>query len=280
LAKQNYEESKTRFDLGLAAEYDYIYAEVQMHNLMPTILQVENGIAQAKLYLKVLMGVEHTTPLAVEGNLAEYEREVAINAFPNDISLTNNTDLIQLEIQQKQLQKQLQLQRTQRMPTLVGFAQYGYSGSRANEMTLPLFGTPMTVAASEEWYTTGALVGLQLNVPIFNGMTNVMKEKQIKASAKSLELQRGYVEDNLTLLIQTSLNNMAKAVEQMDSNKKGVELAQKGYDIAEKRYETGAGTMLELRSSSVAFTQAKLAYSQAIADYLAAQADYKKVIGQ
>jgi outer membrane protein TolC len=32
LAKQNYEEAKQRFDLGIAAEYDYIQAEVQMQN--------------------------------------------------------------------------------------------------------------------------------------------------------------------------------------------------------------------------------------------------------
>lgn len=278
LAKQNYEEALRRFNLGLAAEYDYISAEVQMQNLIPTISQVENGIEQAKSFLKVLMGVDLSIPISVEGKLIDFERNVSRLTNAGTISLENNSDLIQLDIQQKQLQKQFELQRTQRLPTLAGFGRYGYSGSATKDFSFPL--SPQPVPGTKKIFTDGLLVGLQLSIPIFNGLTNIMKEKKIEVSSKTLQIQRGYVEDNLTLQATVANNNMAKAIEQMEASKKGIQLAEKGYTISQERYNNGMGTMLELRSSSQALTQAKLSYNQAITDYLTAKADYEKVIGE
>ena len=280
LAKQNYEEALQRFNLGLAAEYDYISAEVQMQNLVPTISQVENGIAQAKSFLKVLMGLDLYIPINVQGKLTDFEQNVAISANSGDISLDNNSDLIQLDIQMQQLQKQFQLQRTQRLPTLVGFGRYGYSLSAIKDVTLSLGEMPMQIEARKDNFSDGLLVGLQLNIPIFSGFTKIMKEKQIGVSAKTLQIQRSYVEDNLNLQATVAIDNMAKAIVQMEASKKGIELAEKGYKISQERYNQGMGTMLEMRSSSQALTQAKLSYNQAIADYLAAKADYEKVIGE
>jgi len=279
LAKQNYEEAKQRFDLGLAAEYDCISAEVQMQNLIPTISQVENGIVQAKSFLKVLMGLDMSIPISVQGKLTEFERNVASSTNSRDISLNNNSDLIQLDIQMQQLKKQFQLQRTQRLPTLAGFGRYGYSGTATNTINLPPEFGGAPIQARKDLLPDGLLVGLQLNIPIFNGFTNIMKEKKIEVSAKTLQIQRGYVEDNLTLQATVANDNMAKAIIQMEASKKGIQLAEKGYNISQERYNQGMGTMLELRSSSQALTQAKLSYNQAIADYLSAKADYEKVTG-
>ena len=280
LARQNYQEAKQRFDLGLAAEYDYIQAEVQMQNLIPTLAQIQNGISQAKSFLKVLMGIDILIPIKVEGRLTEFENSVALLSGSQTISLHNNSDLIQLGIQQQLIDKQLQLQRSMRLPTLAGFGRYGFSGTGTKDVTINFGGMPMQIAAKNEWFTDGMLVGLQLNIPIFSGFTNTIKEKKIQITARTLGIQRAYVEDNLHLQVTVAMDNMRKAVEQMEAGKKGIQLAQKGYNISQERYNNGMGTMLELRSASQALTQAKLSYNQAIADYLVAKADYEKVIGQ
>jgi outer membrane protein TolC len=184
-----------------------------------------------------------------------------------------------LDIQQQQLQKQWQLQRTQRFPTLVGFGRYGYSLSAIKDTEINFGGMPIHMEARKDRFSDGMIVGLQLNVPIFSGFTNTVREKRIEVSAKTLQIQRGYVEDNLNLQVTAAMNSMSKAVEQMEASKKGIQLAEKGYKISQERYNNEMGTMLELRSSSQALTQAKLSYNQAIADYLTAKADYEKVIG-
>jgi outer membrane protein TolC len=279
VAKQNYDNAKRLYEVGAAAEYDLVSSEVQMRNLMPNLLQVENGVKQSKLFLKVLMGVGAEVELVVDGNLVNFEQELKEFTENQTITLTNNTDLIQLDIQQKKLTKALQIQRTQRMPTLVGFGKYGYSGTGNKAMTMDFMGQLMPVDKSSEFYSDGLIVGLQLNVPILNGWTNITKEKQLKIQSLQLDMQRDYLESSLNVQAVAALDNMKKAVEQVESNKDNVRLAQKGYDISQKRYDTGMGTMLELQGAALALTQSKLSYSQSISDYLSAKSEFEKIVG-
>ncbi|GHV58823.1 transporter [Bacteroidia bacterium] len=291
LAEENYKQAKKRFEAGVAAEYDCVSAEVQMTNLQPTLLQVENGIAQAKLYLKVLMGVEMSVELTVQGNLSDFENEVFGLNDNSNIDLSNNIDLKQLDIQYKQLDKAISIQNTSHLPTLVGFGSYGYTAAPSRDMNLifgadpdatpPNPGMPVTMKGqSSKMLNDGLILGLQLNIPIFSGMTNVHKTKQLKIQAQELKIQRDYAENQLNVAALTSRDNMDKAVKQVEAAKKAIMLSQKSYDISAKRYETGMGTMIELQSAQVAVTQANLSYQQAISDYLTAKADYEKIIGQ
>lgn len=281
IAKQNYDESKIRFEQGIVSEYDFISAEVQMRNIMPSLLQMENGIDQAKMMFKIFIGLDMNTPITVEGNLADLEKEISIIPEVEHLSLENNSDLKQLEIQQGQLEKQLQLQRTQLMPTLAAFGSFNYMASGYDKaQTMEMMGMPMTIPAGLTWYDPALSVGVQLNVPIFHGWTKMTQQKQTKIRIQELALQKEFVKDNLTVQVVTAVDNMKKAAEQMESNKKNLELADKGYKISQKRYETGAGIMLELRNSTLSLMEAKLAYSQAIADYLNAKAEFEKVVGQ
>jgi outer membrane protein TolC len=149
------------------------------------------------------------------------------------------------------------------------------------DATPPNPGMPITMKGQgPKMLNDGLVLGLQLNIPIFSGMSNVYKTKQLKIQANELKIQRDYTENQLSVQARTSLDNMNKAVKQVDATKKGIALAQKAYDISAKRYETGVGTMIELQSAQVAVTQANLLYQNAIHDYLTAKADYEKILGQ
>ena len=283
LAGEVYSQAKKRFELGLSAEYDAISAEVQMKNLQPNLLEVENGIERAKLYLKALMGIDASVPLIIKGNLSDYEKDIyAAGGGPGEQTpplpgAIGNTDLKQLDIQKQLLQKSLQLQQTQRMPTLAAFGQYGYAGT-GNKASTSFF-TGQFSPASKSWFSQGLLVGLQLNIPLTGIFTNTFKEKQIAVQIHQLSIQRDYLEKNIDLQIRTAVDNMNKAAKQVEAARKNEQLAHKGYEIASKRYENGAGTVLELQNASLAVTQSRLTYNQSIESYLSSKADLDKLLG-
>jgi len=240
------------------------------------MMEVENGIEQVKMLLKMLMGLEITQPLKVTGNLVDHKIGID-NANTYALSLDANTDLRQLDIQSQQLEKVLSIQRTQRMPTLVAFGNYGYGGT-GNKAGFNFIRQEYT-PASTSWFSQGMLAGLQLSIPLTGIFKNTAKENQTKIQIKQLSTQRDYLEESLKLQIRTALNNMDNAAKQAESAKNNEDLAQKGYDISMKRYETGMGIILEVQNTSLALTQAQLSRRQAIASYLNAKADYEKVIG-
>ena len=276
LAEEVYQQAKQRFEIGLGSELDAVSAEVQMTNLLPSMMEVENGIEQVKMLLKMLMGLEITQPLEVTGNLIDHKIGID-NANTYALSLNENTDLRQLDIQGQQLQKALSIQRTQRMPTLVAFGSYGYGGTGNKAGSNPL--TQQFSPATTSWFSQGMLAGLQLSIPLTGIFKNAAKENQTKIQIKQLSTQRDYLEESLKLQVRTALSNMDNAAKQAESAKNNEDLAQKGYDISMKRYETGMGIIIEVQNASLALTQAQLSRRQAIASYLNAKADYEKVIG-
>ncbi|MDR1517107.1 MAG: TolC family protein [Dysgonamonadaceae bacterium] len=278
LAKQNMETAKKAYDLGLVAAYDYLSAEVQVKNLEPTLLQTENGIEQAKMYLKVLIGIDAVLAIEVTNTLADFEANIVTMGSLDELLLENNSDLRQLDIQKKQLDRSLLLQRSQRIPTFAAFANYTYAGT-GNKAGYSFMDPTQWNPATTSWFSQGLIGGFQLNVPITSIFTLSAKEKQLKIQRTALGIQRGYARDGLRVQAVSALNNMNKAVQQVDAAKQSVELSDTAYSIASKRYENGMGTILELQNAALAVTQAKLSYHQAISDYLSSKADLEKLLG-
>ena len=296
------DQTRVQYEHGLASEYNLLTAEVQLSNLQPSIIQTANSIDIAKRLLKMYLSLPENVDIALVGTLDDF-RDAILNGneeLTTDIS--GNSQLRQLDIQAELLAQNLKLTQTSRMPTLVAFGQFSYSG---NDMQRPDFsammgggaaggatggagaaggatgnaGTAESVKNSFYWQHPIS-VGLQLSIPIFSGFKNTNKVKQVRNQLRQLDIQREYLAKSTDVQVRSAINNLLTAREKMFANEKTVAQAQKAYDISNTRYKAGAGTILELNSSELSLTQAKLNYSQAIYDYLSAKADYDQMIGK
>ncbi|MDR2651988.1 MAG: TolC family protein [Prevotellaceae bacterium] len=267
-AEENYKNIDAKYKQGLVSEYDKIRAEVQMRSIKPNVVSAENGIRLAMLQLKVLMGIDPTVEIEIEGNLKDHERGMftrQVNA--SALNLEQNSDLKQLDLNAEMLKKQLSIQRTNYLPTLS--ASFGYMYTSLNN-DFRVF--------HYNWFPYSTL-GLNLNIPLFNASTS-KKTKQIKIQIQQMEDTRLNTERQLNMLVQNYLNNMSSSVEQLISDKENINQAEKGRAIAVKRYEVGAGTILEVNDSEIALTQAELVYNQSIYNYLTSKADLYKTLGR
>jgi len=278
LAEESYKQAQKRFEAGISAEYDAISAKVQMQNLQPNLLLTENAIEQAKMYLKILMGVDASMPMAIIGSLAEYESGIMDNNSLQLLSASENSNIKQLDIQKMQLNKALQMQQTLRMPTLAAFGNFTYEGTSNKAGENPF--THQPTPASSSWYSKGLIAGLQLSVPLSAIFTNTAAEKQTKIQIEELEIQRDYLKNSIDEQVRVAQNSMDVAAKQIQAAKDNETLAQKGYNISSKRYETGMGTILELQNAALQVTQTQLAHRQAVANYLSAKADLELLIGK
>ncbi len=267
-SEDNFNVVSAKYQQGKVSEYDKISAEVQMRSLKPSVVSAGNGVNLAMLQLKVLLGMDSNMPVAVTGNLKDYEMAMFTRQArpqPEDI-VAGNTTLRQLELNKDMLQRNLKLKYSNFMPTLAASFQYMYTSMSESWRIMHYTWTP---------YST---IGLSLSIPLFKG-GNFSQVKQAKLQLKQLDQTRINTERQLKMQATSYLNNMSASTEQVVSNKEAVLQAVKGRDIAEKRYEVGRGTILELNNSEVALTQAQLTYNQSIYDFLVAKADLDLVMG-
>ena len=282
------ENTKTLYENGLAAEYDYITAQVQLSNLKPQIIQAKNGISITKLQLKMYLSIPEEVELEVTGSLDDF-RDVVLLGEDYSYDLANNTTLRTLDLQSELLEHQEKLIQTTRMPTIAAFGQISYIGQEHSDLS-KLMGGGMGGGAgtgagttvqeqSKFWWQYPITIGAQISIPIFAGLKKHNQLREVRNQQMQLAEQRSYAEKGVKLQIQQSINTLLTARETMLSNELTVEQAQKAYDISYTRYGAGAGTILELNSSQLSLTQAQLNYSQSIYNYLSAHAEYQKALG-
>ena len=273
--------TKELFENGLAAEYDYITAQVQLSNLKPQLLQAEKGIELTKLQLKMYLSIPEEVDINIIGELDNFRDKVLMHT-DYDVDLSKNTTIVNLELQSELLDHQEKLIQTTRMPTIAAFGQISYIGQeRVNLGGLlgGMAGGATTENQSKFWWQYPINVGAQISIPLFAGFNKTNQIKAIRNQRAQLDVQRDYAERGVKLQVQQSINTLLTARESMLANELTVEQAQKAYEISYTRYSAGAGTILELNNSLLTLTQAQLNYSQAIYDYLSAHAAYEKALG-
>lgn len=98
-AEINFEVVSAKYAQGTVSEYDKIRADVQVRSLKPGVVSARNGINLARLQLQVLMGMNTDIPVAVEGNLKDYEMVMFRRQLSADpLSLQNNSSLKQMDM--------------------------------------------------------------------------------------------------------------------------------------------------------------------------------------
>ena len=287
--------TKKLYDNGLASEYDYLTAQVQLSNLRPQVLQTENAISITKLQLKMYLSLPSEVDVEVVGTLDGFRDKVLLSEdYSRDIS--DNTTLRSLDIQAQMLKHQEQLLKSSRMPMVAAFGQVSYNGQERVDLSGLMGGmagggntnagdvAAQTRAAanasqSKFWWQCPISVGAQISIPLFAGFKTVNQLREVRNQMSQLDIQRQYAEEGIRLQVEQAINTLITARETMLSNERTVEQAEKAYNISLTRYNAGAGTILELNSSQLSLTQAQLSYSQSIYDYLSAYASYEKTLG-
>ena len=268
-AKETLKSTEAGFEQGVVSEYDLIRAKVQVNNLNPSYNAAKNGLELAVLQLKMILSLPQEQEIVFLENLEDFsDRIVSVTDAESERAVNNNSELRQLDLNIMSLQHNLKMVNSQHLPSLSAFGQYTYQ-TQAEDFRF-----------SEYNWVGSAAVGLQLSIPIFNGRTVVNKAKQLKISLQELQLQKQYASDGIDLQIQSAINNMKAAQEQLSVNKDAISQAERGYEIAKVRYQTGSGTILELNDSELSMTQANLNYQQSLYDFLTAQTNLEKVLGR
>lgn len=269
LAEENFNVVNAKFGQGSVSEFDKISAEVQMRSVKPNLISAGNAVTLSALQLKVLMGITADVTLYIDDSLKRYEQSVFANELDTfNEGLSNNSTMMQFDLNEKLLNQNRKSLYTGFMPTLGAQFQYQYQSMNNTDWN----------AFKYNWAGSSS-IAFSLSIPLYRA-SNFTKLKTNRIQINQLQQSRIDTERKLNMQITSYRNNMQASSEQVSSNKENVLQANKAVEIASKRYEVGKGTVLELNNSQVQLTQAELTYNQSIYDYLVSKADLDQVLGR
>lgn len=266
-ALADYNDVKEKYENGRVAKYDLIRADVALQNAKPSMYDAKNNIELCLWKLKALLGVDLDMNIACVGSLADYSDQMKEVALNSEVSLTENSTMKQLELQDEMLHKTYQMQLAKYYPSLNLSLSYQWIAMEDNLKLKDYTWNPYSVA------------GLSLTIPIFSGGQRFHSVKQTKVQREQLQLQKENTARELEVAVRQSLSSMDTYVKQFEAAEKNIEGAETGYDIAQKRYDVGSGTLLELQDSQLALLQARLNLNQSVYNYLVAKSSLDKILG-
>ena len=264
-AAKNLERTEQNYNTGKSSEYEYLRAQVNVKNAEPNMYSAMTAIDLAIWQLKAVMGVDLEANIGVVGNIDQYKDEMlAFSIISENINLDNNSTLIQLQMQEQQIERTVKMTKYHYIPTLAASFSYNYMA--------------MGDDFKFKWYPY-SVVGLSLNIPIFDGFSTSSNIRQYKAAKNIMQLNREDTERNLKITLKNYENQITTCMKNYAAAESTVEVAQRSYDIAERMYELGKATLLELNDAMIGLVQAQLTMSQAVYNFMVTKSSIEELEG-
>lgn len=255
---------KVQHEVGLASRFDLLRSEVRMVNMKPQVIQAKNNLKIMELNLKTILGLDQEQEIDIKGEMLYEPVELSLEALLEE-ALLNRPEIHQLRYQKMMAGENLKIARSGALPTLSLSGQFNYWADKLK------FGEDVW----QDYYA----VNLVLTIPIFNGMSNLARVGQAKATIKEIEFNERGLLDQLRFEVRQAILKVEEAKEKLLSQEKNVEQAEESQRIAELNFAEGMITVLDISQAQTALTQARVNYSQALFDYVMAMAALDRAIG-
>lgn len=261
--EKHLQQTRKLYENGLASRLDMLRAEVQLSNIRPKIIEVQNNLRTSRDTLFFLIGLEKDNrDIVIDGEL-NYRKVDANLEESLKRGLISRPDLKILKLREEAAVKNITIARSAGMPQV--------SASYNQRMEHPY-------RYEDKWGDSWNVM-VNVSLPIFRGFSTYAEVSQAKSARKRVELNIQQVKENIRLEIENAYYTLLKEEETIQALDKNFEQAEKALDIAQTRYSNGLITNLEFMDTEISYMEARINLLKAKADYIIAASRLEKAAG-
>ncbi|MCA6361681.1 MAG: TolC family protein [Bacteroidetes bacterium] len=267
LLKKLMEDTKALNQNGFVEKIDVDRATVSYNSLAIEVQNVQRLLDLGMVLLKYQMGMDQTSALTLTDDLSKLTFS---QPQPN---MLRYNDRVEYQLLDLQLRGSLLTMRAERMGYLPTIAFFASVQAQAQRNKFDFFDSN-----SQRWYPIG-IIGLQVNVPIFDGGQRHFRIQQARVSMMKAQNDMLFIQQTIDLQVASARVTLENSTATLDIRKANMDLAQGVYDVARKKYEQGVGSNLEVMVAQTSLTDAQAEYYDALYAAVIAKVDYDKAMG-
>jgi outer membrane protein len=265
--KKIMDDTKAFYENGFVEKIDYDRITVTYNNLVTEVSNVQRLLDLSLVLLKYQMGMDQSAKLALSDKLSD----VSFNPEFSQGGRFDYSSRIEYQLMEQNLAGQRLYWKAERIGYLPTIALFATASAQRQSNEFDIFGR-------NRWFPM-AIVGLQVNMPIFDGLQRHHRIQYahigvLKAENDLLMMQRTI--DLQQAIARVTLQNSAAT---LNSQKGNMDLAQEVFNVAQKKYDQGVGSNLEIISAQTALKEAQTNYFNALYEAVIAKVDYDKAMG-
>jgi outer membrane protein len=266
--KKLVDDTKVLYKNGFVEKLDVDRITVTYNNLTTEVANINRLLDLSLVLLKYQMGMDQSATLVLTDKI---ENITFTPEIPADGKF-DYTKRVEFQLYDMQLRGQNLLLRSERLGYLPTLALFGTATAQAQRTKFDFFDT------RKPWYPI-VVVGLQVSMPIFDGLQRHYRVEQIKVGVLQAENNLLFIQRTIDMQRAVARVNLQNSSASLQSQKDNMALAQSVFDVAKIKYDKGVGTNLEVINAQTALKEAQTNYFNALYDAVIAKVEYDKSIG-
>jgi len=248
-------------DAGTGTAIELTRAQVQLAHERQRLLMAESERRKAHLELLRAIGADLTLTLDLTDALTYIPVETMTVEQALAVALQRRSDFKAQQQRQESARRASRAVAWERIPSLVGFADYGSIGLSAAS------------ASPTRSY------GVALRLPLFDGGRREARRAESLAQWQQEHIRTADLRQQIELEVRLALDSLRLAEEQVKVAEEGVTLAQRELEHARRRYLAGVATSLEVTDAQTRLSRARDNYLDALYAYNLARIALAQAMG-
>lgn len=257
--EKNLNETQKIFENGLTEEESVEQLQITLASITN---QLKNAIRLKKITVQMLnlvMGLELDNPTKLTEDLDILtEKQIDFNLVESDLVLENNVDYKMALNLNEQRALELKLEKSKALPTLNAFVNFGYT-AYSQEFDF--------LKKETDWFNS-SILGFDLNIPIFSSLLRSASTQRAKIALEKAKTQKTEAEESLRLSWENAKSEYILAIEQYQTNKDNLGLAERIEKKNQVKYFEGLATSFELRQAQTQLYAVQQEYLQSMVDVI------------
>ncbi len=257
--EDNLYETKKIYENGLGDEES-------VDQLQITLSSIDNQLKNARRLKKItmqmlnlIMGLPLDNPTVLTENLDELtQQQIDFGLLDTQFILEDNSDFKIVKNLNEQRELELKLAKSRALPTLNAFINYGGLS----------FGDNFTFFDSgQDWFGFSTL-GVDLRIPIFSSLGRSATTQRAKIAFEKAKTQLTQAQSQLRLQHESAKSDYIFAIEQYQTTKDNLNLAERIENKNQIKYAEGLATSFELRQAQTQLYMTQQEYLRSMVDVI------------
>ncbi len=269
--EKSLQDVKRNLEAGFVEQLDVDRLQLSFQTLQNQIILLQSQETLTKNLLKFQMGFPIRDEIELSDDLDELTAESkTIKVDVNDpINFSNLPQYAVIEKGVELNEVNVSVLRAGYLPVLT-----------ANATHQTTLGRNKLFDNEELGWFPATFVGVNLNVPIFDGLDRNAKIQRAKIELEKASLQKYQFERAVEIQVANAKIQVANTRNQVLLNESSVELAQRIYDTAQRKYREGVGSSIELSQTEQDLYNSQSQYINSLYDLVIAITDLKTALGE
>lgn len=258
------------YDNDMALQVDVQRVDINLENLRTQLTNAEAMYEQQLNMLRYTLDLSPETPIVLSSLNGEqnYEDSYLLRGLSPDLY-----ELKLLDMQSDVLLRQKKMINQGYIPTL------SLVGATSWTAFTDEFKNYFHTHPTNKWYNH-TYWGVQLNIPIFDGLTKRNKARKVSAQYTQLQTTIADTEKKLKTQYENSLNDWYSNVRNAERQQENYRLAENVYAVTSDQYKEGVASMSDLLQDEMRMTEAQNGYISALYKYMVSELSLLKLTGQ